>query len=91
MGVFFSVYLASIISEAIDRFSSYSDQCEDTANEDIQIEQKEVLLVMQSYTVIDPYAMMIHSDDTSFTYTAMMCSWRFQAFTLMTEISKRLF
>lgn len=43
--------------------------CEDTASGRIKQKEEEILVIPKPHTVIDPWAMMVHPENTSVTHT----------------------
>ena len=61
-----------------------------TANCQVQKEEQEVAIVLQSYTIIDPGTVMIHQERASATHFAMVCTRWFDFFTVIASFRPEL-
>lgn len=61
-----------------------SKDCEKAAKYTKEVELQKVFEVLYAYATVGPHAVMIHDKNTLIAYTAMMRSYRFDFFTLMT-------
>ena len=53
-----------------------------TTQENIDQEQEEVLLIIETNAVVNPRAVMVHSGNASLASRAMMAQWNFNRVTL---------
>ena len=53
------------------------------AQEDIHQELKEEFLVIVADTIVDPWAVMVHSSNAAFADRAVMAQWRLDRVTLL--------
>lgn len=49
-----------------------------TGEAGVEDEQKEEFVVSNPHTIVDPWTMMIHFDNATFTYTAVVGPLRFE-------------
>ena len=63
---------AAIFVHAGNSLPDHKDQCVERAQENVDEELQEKLLVVVAYAIINPWAVMVHSGDTAFADGAMM-------------------
>jgi hypothetical protein len=65
----------AVVAHAIVAFKSYHSDSVDTAKEDVDEEQEEVLLVIIANAVVDPGTVMVHPRNTSFARRTVVRHW----------------
>jgi len=73
-----SVY---VFSHAVDEAQYYERHRVHTGAEGVEDEKEEIFVISNSNAIINPRTVVVHFDDASFAYAAMVCTVRFERIT----------